>query len=52
MKKLFFFVLVSAVMLGMPMSGFCQETLWEIGKQDGNVNPIDGAAEYPANNNL
>lgn len=49
MKKTFSAVVVATlILLAIPMSAVWGEDLWQIGKSDGEVNPITGSLEYPA----
>ena len=51
MKKIMFFGLIIGLALTANpiLAGHTEATLWQIGKPDGDVNPFQGAAEYPAN---
>ena len=50
MKKL---ITVPAIVLvfcvAVASTATAQTDIWQVGKQDGPVNPIDGASEFPAN---
>lgn len=51
MKKIMFLGLIIGLTLtASPILATCTDvTLWQIGKPDGDVDPVQGAAEYPTN---